>query len=386
MKPLHDYSFVKGVNGTPRDAETTRRHLGYAKRIGLNSIRFWLEPDAYRKDPEGYVKKIRTFAETCRDCGFTMVPILFNGNMLDPEKLKEEYLPFGEKYVDAMIDLFRGNEKLLMWDVMNEPACNDYINGPMEEEEKNAHLAELWAFVRHFCQYVKEKDPENAITVGHYMTCYLKQTCDLVDVISYHNYSETVSGIRKAAEEALEIGRREGKCVINNEMACVARANPYDITIQLMDSYHIPWYVFCLMIDGYWGEVHGIFYEDGTVRDPSIPAAITGCFRKRDLATMVPEKPDREAHARKVAERLKMQLEDSSEDVFAYREKTAARDLLENMEEAANLLEAGQLVPMRIPPTARVYAFEKQENPDPEEIRSYAYFLAKTLKESCRLL
>lgn len=386
MKPLDDYSFIRGVNGTPRDEKTTRRNLGYASRIGLNSVRFWLEPDAWERDPEGYCSFIRTFADTCRSCGFTMVPILFNGNMLNPAKLEEDYLPVGERFCDAMIGIFGENESLLMWDVMNEPACNDYINGQMDEKEREQRLAKLWKFVRHFCSYMKAHDPDNAITVGHYMTKYLKETSDLVDVISYHNYSETVSGIRRAAEEALAEGKAKKKCVINNEMSCIARANPYDITIQIMNEYHIPWYVFCLMIDGYWGEVHGIFYEDGTVRDPSIPAAITGCFRKRDLSTMVPEKPDREAHARHVYERLRADLSDSSEDVFAYREKTGRETLLEDMEEAANLLEAGQMVPMRIPPTAKVYAFRKQEHPDMEEIRDFAWHLAETLKESCRIL
>lgn len=386
MKPLRDYSFVKGVNGSPRDPQTAERHLGYAKRIGINSVRFWLEPDTYEKDPQTYVSFIKNFAETCRTNNVTMVPILFNGNMLNPEKLEEAYFPRGEKYCDDMLRIFQNNEALLMWDIMNEPACNDYINKDVTEEEQASRLRKLWKFVRHFCSYIKSKDPVNAITVGHYMTKYLAETADLVDVISYHNYSETVKGIRTAAEEALAVGQKYGKPVINNEMSCVARANPYDVTIQIMDSYHIPWYVFCLMIEGYWGEVHGIFYEDGTVRDPSIPAAITGCFRNRNLETLVPEKPDREAHARNVIERLKRQLTDSSEDVFAYKENTKADDLLETMEEAANLLEAGQMVSMRIPPTARIYAFRKQKQQNMEELRAYAWELAQMLRSGCHIL
>lgn len=273
-----------------------------------------------------------------------------------------------------------------MWDVMNEPACNDYINKDISEEEQERRLEKLWKFVRHFCAYVKEKDPANAITVGHYLTKYLEASADLVDVISYHNYSGTVRAIRRAAEEALAVGRKYSKCVINNEMSCVARANPYDLTIQIMDEYKIPWYVFCLMIEGYWGEVHGIFYPDGTVRDPSIPAAITGCFRNRELSSMIPEKPDREKQARSCIERLEKQLADSNDDVFAYKEETGAADLLETMEEMANLLEAGQMVPMRVPPTARIYHFAGQKEPDMEELRAFAYELAQQLKRECRIL
>ncbi len=386
MKALKDYGFIKGVNSVPKDAAAAARNLGYAKKIGLNSIRYWLDPDEYEKDPDGYKDFIKAYAAVCEDNGFTMVPILFNGNMLDPAKLEEAYVSRGEKYCDDMIALLGKSEALLMWDVMNEPACNDYINKDVSEEEQKERLEKLWKFVRHFCAYVKEKDPSNAITVGHYMTKYLEASADLVDVISYHNYSGTVRAIRGAAEEALAVGKKYGKCVINNEMSCVARANPYDVTIQIMDEYKIPWYVFCLMIEGYWGEVHGIFYPDGTVRDPSIPAAVTGCFRNRDLSTMVLEKPDREKQARSCIERLKKQLADNNEDVFAYREETKAADLLETMEEMANLLEAGQMVPMRIPPTAKVYAFERQKEPNLEELRAYAYELAKQLTEACHIL
>lgn len=108
MKALKDYTFVKGVNSVPKDAAEAARNLGYAKRIGLNSIRYWLDPDEYEKDPSGYMNFIRAYASVCEDNGFTMVPILFNGNMLDPAKLEEDYLPRGEKYCDDMIALLGG--------------------------------------------------------------------------------------------------------------------------------------------------------------------------------------------------------------------------------------------------------------------------------------
>jgi hypothetical protein len=49
------------------------------------------------------------------------------------------------------------------------------------------------------------------------------------------------------------------------------------------------------MITGNWGTVRGVFYPDGTVRDPSIPAALLGFFRNRGKG-VVEEVPDRENH------------------------------------------------------------------------------------------
>ena len=48
MKPLKDYSFIKGVNyGMPKDDTITLRDLGYAKRLGINSVRIWLSYHSY---------------------------------------------------------------------------------------------------------------------------------------------------------------------------------------------------------------------------------------------------------------------------------------------------------------------------------------------------
>ena len=56
--------------------------------------------------------------------------------------------------------------------------------------------------------------------------------------------------------------------------------------------------------------------------------------------------------------------------------------LLEACEFAANLLEGGELVPMAVPPTARIAAYRRDPNPDCDEIRDYLSKLIDTLKKS----
>jgi hypothetical protein len=52
-----------------------------------------------------------------------------------------------------------------------------------------------------------------------------------------------------------------------------------------------PGYAACLiwelMITRQWGTVHGVLYADGTVRDPSIVAALPGFFRNRGPEVML---------------------------------------------------------------------------------------------------
>lgn len=386
MKPLKDYSFIKGVNyGMEQDVETTIRELGYGKRLGINSVRIWLSYRAYEKEGQGYIDRLVTFVRTCHSQGVSVVPILFNGNGLDPAILEEDFTPRGEKFCAAVVEALHDEPGLLMYDIMNEPPCNDLILRAPDEETKQTWYQKIWVFVRRYCQYVKGLDSVNAITVGNWLSVDMETSADLVDVLSYHDYSPTLKGVRENAERALAVGKKWDKPVINNETCCIARANPYDTVIQVMDEYGIPWYVFNLMIRGYWNDVHGIFYPDGTVRDPAIAAAVVGCFRNRDLDTIVPEKANREQEANKALKRLEEALADNNPDVFAYGGFNVEA-LLEACENMANLLECGQLTPMQVPPTARIAAWRKQEKPNVLDIKKFAYDLAMELKKACQII
>ena len=52
MKPLADYSFVRGVCHGPGpnfSQEKLEKELSYCKRLQLNSTRFWLSQEEYEK-------------------------------------------------------------------------------------------------------------------------------------------------------------------------------------------------------------------------------------------------------------------------------------------------------------------------------------------------
>jgi hypothetical protein len=112
----------------------------------------------------------------------------------------------------------------------------------------------------------------------------------------------------------------------------------------------VGWYIWELMIVRRgWGPVHGVFYEDGSVRDPSIVAAIMGFFRKRS-EDILPAVPDREGWVSKVIERSDLWLKDPAR---------TWNDGLNLAETAANLLESAEVSPMRIPPTWEVEMVRK---------------------------
>lgn len=385
MKTLKDYSFIRGVcYGWTGDQETIVRDMGYAKRLLLNSARIWLRRKEYDESPEAFIRKLTNYVRTAHSFGLTTMPILWNGNMLDTSILEERNWPQGEAYVKAVVEALRGEAGLLMWDIMNEPTCNDYWR-KSPPEEKTERDAKLWKFVRHYIEFVKSIDGDNAVTVGNTFIDDTEPTADLVDVISFHDYLETRKRVEASYVKADAFAARYGKPLINSELACLCRSNPYDMALEACERHNVGWYLFELMVHGYWGDVHGIVYPDGTVRDPSIVAAIYGFHRKRDRGTAIKPNPNKEGHAHKALQLLE---ETMRQDTTLFQNKRKSSDeILEAAEYCANLLEGAEMVPMYDPPTARINEWRKQpeEERDLEAIRAFAYRLAQTLKKYCQV-
>lgn len=384
-KPLEDYSFIRGVNhGMYGEPAVWERDLGYAKRVGLNSTRIWLSYRRYEIDPAAYIDRLRNYIQTSHRLGFSTMPILWNGNSLDPETLKPEFRQRGDTYVEAIVNAVKGEPGLLMWDIMNEPLTNPYY-GRAPEKEKAQREAEITEFIRYYISFVKKLDPVNATTVGYEKSSQLKPTADLVDVLSFHEYTQIRSTIEEAYRTAEEFSREFGKPMLNTETACIARANPYDVLLEISEQHHTGWYVFNLMIQGYWGEVHGLFYPDGTIRDPAIIAAVMGFYRNRDLKTIIKPVPNREGHAERAIQAIEEALGD---DPSTFRHSKISTDkILDAAEYAANLLEAAEMVPMYVPPSAQIRFWREQppEDRDRDAIRAFAYELGLKLKKACLL-
>ena len=100
MKPLEDYSDIRGFcysGGYRVPEEQLKRELGYAGSLRLNSTRIWLSEREYRKAPGDFLKKLCTFVETAWEAGISTMPILFNGNGLDPGDLEQGYEEYAER-------------------------------------------------------------------------------------------------------------------------------------------------------------------------------------------------------------------------------------------------------------------------------------------------
>ena len=385
-KPEIDCSKIRGVCYFCGSEEQAERELGYGKRVGLNATRFWCSQSAYHRDKEKYVQSIVNFVRTCDKNGYKCMPILFNGNMLNPKTIEPDAYAAADEYAKAMVEALKDEPGLLMFDAMNEPLCCDYIN-KAPKEEKEARKAKIWAFLNRQLDQIKAWAPDCLVTVGYTTAWEIEEsTARKLDVLSFHCYNDRRQVIRDNFKLAKEWGEKLGIQVINTETGCLARANSYEMALEACQEFGIGWFLFELMIHGRCIDEHGIFYADGTIRDAATISAMFGCFRNRGVnVPVVPTNPNREGKADRALEQIRSALKEYTSDAFDYR-RSDKKKLLDACEVAANLLEACELVPMSELPTTQIEKFRRDENADLWEIRKFAVTLAERLKEVSQII
>lgn len=385
-----NYSDIRGVCHNPKKGQTledVERELGYVQRLNLNAIRFWMDQEEWEENPVGYETEILQFVQICKQKGISTMPIFWNGNFItEYEECTEAEWDRRKKYAQAMINLLKGESGILMWDVYNEPLCNDYLRSASQEEypfRKKKIVKDL----RRLCELIRALDDDTPITVGHELAGHLDTTSDLVDVISFHDYLPTRKRIKEAYEEAISVAEAEGgKPVLNTETGCIGRANPYDLELEMCEKYHCGFFLFNLIIEGFWGEIHGIVYPDGTIRDPGIVAALYG-FRRNRGGNRILARGNREGHAYKAVKAVEDAIRLERKAMFVNRTK-GVEEILEAAEYCINILESCELVPMWNALSAKLnfYRGQSKEAWDEWEIQEFACQCAKIVKEKFCIL
>ncbi|MBM3280241.1 MAG: cellulase family glycosylhydrolase [Candidatus Handelsmanbacteria bacterium] len=284
----------------------------------MNSARIFLAYVVYEYEPKTFLNRIGHFVRAAHERGISVMPVLWDSCFDDTiptytsqlnkwipnpgvQRLTQDFWPDGERYCQDVVRTLGSEPGLLMWDVMKEPLMTSWLNSP----EKEAHVESIWTFVRHFCTVVKRLDSQHPITVGVPWVADLPPIASYVDVLSFHDYRPTRTDLAAHIADGLALAKEYGKPVLLSEIGCLARINPYDMTLEVCQKTGIGWYLWELMIGvSVWRDIHGVVYPDGTVRDPSIAAAIRGFFRKRTGEIILPN-VDKEGHAARVSKRVK---------------------------------------------------------------------------------
>ncbi len=324
---------------------TTQRDLSYAQRLGINQIRCFITYQAFQSNSDQFQQNLLHLVRAADQRGIGVMPVVG----YSPAMQGQGY-PGAEEWAKFLVDTLGKEPGLAFWDVYNEP---DY---PPNQPERSAPRV---AFARHMANVFRRLDGQTPVTIGCAYEYTMEHCAADVDVLVYHGYQQTREAVRLDIEKARLAGAAAHKQVLNDEMGCVCRANPYDMAIHEYMDAHMGFYMWELMIVSgsprAWGDVHGIFYPNGTVRDPSIPMAVMGFFRNHGPDAVL-ERPDREGRVTRAIADARRWLANPDADWLTG---------LDIAEVAANLLESAQLVPLHELPTRRVALLRRGQEDRP---------------------
>ncbi len=202
------------------DTTTINRELAWAQSIGMNTVRVFLHDLLYQQDPKGFLQRIDIFLQIAKRHNIKALLVLFDscwdpfpatGKQREPKPhvhnsgwvqspgynaLKDStQYPRLEKYVEGVVSKFSKDERILGWDVWNEPDnTNNTAYGKVELPDKINYVLPL---LQKTFVWSRSVNPSQPLTSGVWAgdwssTDTLKPIEKLMieqsDIISFHNY------------------------------------------------------------------------------------------------------------------------------------------------------------------------------------------------------
>ena len=204
------------------DAKRIDTELGWAEAIGLNTMRVFLHDLPWQQDATGFKERIDTFLQIAAKHHIKPLFVLFD-SCWDPEpRLGKQHAPRPgvhnsgwvqspgakalqdpaqyprlEAYVKGVVGAFTKDERVLGWDVWNEP---DNENGGsyqnLEPKNKNELVLALlprafaWARAAHPTQPLTSGVWKGNWSVAEKLEPGAKIQIEMSDVISFHSYDK----------------------------------------------------------------------------------------------------------------------------------------------------------------------------------------------------
>ena len=275
------------------DPETINRELGWAADIGFNTLRVYLHDLAWQADAEGFKKRldhylgiaarrhIRTLFTVFDDCWNTEpklgkqpepIPGVHNSGWVQSPSSKIVTDPGSwarlERYVQDILGAFAADERILMWDLYNEPGNNKL------GEQSLGLLQSAFGWAR-------EAQPHQPLTVGVWFDHPTLNEFQLAasDVVTFHHYGDA-----PGLTEQIQRFKAFGRPVICTEYMARTRGSRFATHLPIFKQERVGCYNWGLVSGKTqtiypWGSpqgapepaewFHDVFRRDGTPFDPA---------------------------------------------------------------------------------------------------------------------
>ena len=210
------------------------KELGWAQGLGMTTMRVFLHDALWQQDEGGYKKRMDTFLAISARHGIKPMFVLFD-SCWDPNyKLGPQHPPIPgvhnsgwvqspganaladpaqyarlEAFVKGVVGAFAHDDRILGWDVWNEP---DNTNGSSYQDTTQARYDQVAFLLPKVFEWARSADPSQPLTSGIWHHDHWENLASLnsvektqltqSDVISFHDYSwpETFEARAKSLE------------------------------------------------------------------------------------------------------------------------------------------------------------------------------------------
>jgi hypothetical protein len=200
------------------------KELGWAEGLGMNTMRVFLHDLLWQQDAPGFQKRLDQFLAIASRHRIRPLLVLFDSCWDPKPKLGRQRAPKpgvhnsgwvqspGAKaladakqvprlkaYVQGVVGAFAKDDRILGWDIWNEPSSDQTGNYPKTELKNDKKIAVVAKLLPQAFAWAREMNPTQPLTSGVY-EIDLKKSVDEQDeieriqltesdVISFHNYS-----------------------------------------------------------------------------------------------------------------------------------------------------------------------------------------------------
>jgi hypothetical protein len=204
------------------DAPEIDKELGWAEKLGMNTMRVFLHDLLWQQDAPGFQRRIDSFLSIAAKHHIRPVFVLFDSCWEPNPKLGPQHPPIPgihnsgwvqspggaalqdssqyprlKAYVEGVVGAFAKDNRILAWDLWNEP--NDPSDVPyVKQEPKNKRQLEE-ALLPQVFEWARAANPTQPLTSGLWeggdwsvakeLTTIERIQLEQSDVISFHNYS-----------------------------------------------------------------------------------------------------------------------------------------------------------------------------------------------------
>ena len=248
------------------DPQEIDRELGWAQAIGMNTMRVFLHDLLWQQDPKGFTRRVDTFLAIAARHHIRPVFVLFDSCWDPYPRLGPQHPPIPgvhnsgwvqspgaqaladpaqyprlRAYVEGIVGAFANDDRVLAWDLWNEP--DNTNTGSYEKEEPKNKTELVLHLLPQVFVWAREAHPIQPLTSGVWqgdwsspdkLSPMARIQIENSDVISFHNY-----GWPEDFERHIQWLEQYKRPILGSEYGARGAGSTFDNSLPIAQKDHV---------------------------------------------------------------------------------------------------------------------------------------------------